>query len=133
MAIEHSLSLLHVSLAVFFLGPRVSATVFTLENNCSYTIWAGTLCGNGVGVLGDGGFALAPGASTQFPAPTGWSGRFWARTSCNFDGSGNGACVTGDCGGSLQCTGSGVLPATLAEFTLNGWSGMDFYDVSLVD
>ncbi|KAF7139307.1 hypothetical protein RHSIM_Rhsim07G0235200 [Rhododendron simsii] len=114
-------------------GPRVSATVFTLENNCSYTIWAGTLCGNGVGVLGGGGFALAPGASTQFPAPTGWSGRFWARTDCNFDGLSNGACATGDCGGSLQCTGSGVPPATLAEFTLNGWSGMDFYDVSLMD
>ncbi|KAH7846388.1 hypothetical protein Vadar_013438 [Vaccinium darrowii] len=113
---------------------RVSATVFTLQNLCSYTVWAGTLCGNGKAVLGGGGFALAPSASTQFSAPPGWSGRFWARTDCNFDATSNGICVTGDCGGKLQCTGSGVPPATLAEFTSGNTSNTkDFYDVSLVD
>ncbi|KAH7847905.1 hypothetical protein Vadar_031488 [Vaccinium darrowii] len=115
-------------------GSKVSATEFTLQNLCGYTVWAGTLCGNGVAVLGGGGFALAPGTSTQFSAPPGWSGRFWARTGCNFDGSDNGVCVTGDCGGKLQCTGSGVPPATLAEFTIgSGSNTMDYYDVSLVD
>ena len=27
----------------------------------------------------------------------------------------------------------GQPPATLAEFTLNGWGNQDYYDVSLVD
>lgn len=44
-------------------------------------------------------------------------------------------CGTGDCGsGKLECAGAGANPpATLAEFTLNGDGGMDFFDVSLVD
>ncbi|XP_052201296.1 pathogenesis-related protein 5-like isoform X2 [Diospyros lotus] len=114
------------------LGTIVSATVFTLQNRCSYTVWPGTLSGNGAASLGDGGFELAPGATMQLPAPLGWSGRFWGRTWCNFDSAGNGNCSTGDCGG-LQCTGGGAPPVTLVEFTLNGVDNKDFYDVSLVD
>ncbi|XP_058222766.1 pathogenesis-related protein 5-like isoform X1 [Rhododendron vialii] len=135
MAINyHRVSLLLVSLAFFFQGSRVSArdTVFTLKNLCSYTIWPGTLAGNNGAVLGGGGFSLASGASNQLSAPPGWSGRFWGRTGCNFDASGNGQCTTGDCGGKLMCTGSGVPPVTLAEFTI-GSGTQDFYDVSLVD
>ena len=64
----------------------------------------------------------------------GWAGRVWARTGCNFDGSGQGHCATGDCGDKLECNGAGgVPPVTLAEITLNGAGGKDFYDVSLVD
>ncbi|KAJ0785301.1 putative Thaumatin family [Helianthus annuus] len=34
----------------------------------------------------------------------------------------------------VECNGRGAAPpATLAEFTLNGANGMDFFDVSLVD
>ena len=64
----------------------------------------------------------------------GWSGKFWGRTRCNFDGSGLGSCVTSDCGSrTIECNGVGVaLPATLAEFTL-GTGGQDFYNVSLID
>lgn len=111
-----------------------SATVFTLENRCSYTIWPGTLCGNGIATLGDGGFELAPGASVQFPVPQTWSGRIWGRTGCNFDASGTGTCATGDCGGVLKCTGGGAPPVSLVEFTIaKSASDKDFYDVSLVD
>ncbi|KAL3514597.1 hypothetical protein ACH5RR_027314 [Cinchona calisaya] len=111
----------------------VSATVFTLQNSCNYTVWPGTLSGNGVAILGDGGFALSPGATIQLSAPAGWSGRFWSRTGCNFDDSGHGNCSTGDCGG-LKCTGGGAPPVTLVEFTLaSGNIVKDFYDVSLVD
>nr|DAD40635.1 TPA_asm: hypothetical protein HUJ06_014958 [Nelumbo nucifera] len=97
-------------------------------------VWPGTLSGNGGAVLGEGGFSLAPGASVQLTAPPGWSGRFWARTGCNFHDSGNGKCITGDCGG-LKCAGGGAPPVTLAEFTtgVSGTNNMDFYDVSLVD
>ncbi|KAL6587496.1 hypothetical protein OROMI_000474 [Orobanche minor] len=107
-----------------------SATVFTFQNSCSYTIWPGTLSGNGAALLGDGGFALPPGAAVQLSAPPGWSGRFWARTGCNYDDTGNGQCATGDV---LKCTGGGAPPVSLVEFTLGGGGNKDFYDVSLVD
>ncbi|KAK7321736.1 hypothetical protein VNO77_32635 [Canavalia gladiata] len=116
-------------------GNVASATVFTLQNQCSYTIWPGSLSGSGGAILGDGGLSLAPGSSVQLTAPAGWSGRFWGRTRCNFDGTGNGKCVTGDCAGELRCTGGGVPPVTLVEFTIGTASNgnKDFYDVSLVD
>ncbi|KAL2973926.1 hypothetical protein AAZX31_14G074900 [Glycine max] len=122
-------------LLLFLLGNVANATVFTLENHCSYTVWPGTLSGNGVAILGGGGFALAPGSAVRLIAPAGWSGRFWARTGCSFDGSGAGKCTTGDCAGGLRCTGGGVPPVTLAEFTIGSASNgnKDFYDVSLVD
>ncbi|KAB5526790.1 hypothetical protein DKX38_020637 [Salix brachista] len=111
-----------------------NATVFTLQNQCSYTLWPGTLSGNGAATLGDGGFTLVPGASVQFQAPPGWSGRFWARTGCTFDESGSGKCITGDCGGTLNCVGGGAPPVSLVEFTIGtNPNDKDFYDVSLVD
>ncbi|KAL6317927.1 hypothetical protein AAG906_030971 [Vitis piasezkii] len=130
MAISPKLCLLPL---LCLLVSTVSATVFTLENHCSYTIWPGTLSGNGAAILGNGGFVLPPGASIQLQAPFGWSGRFWARTGCNFDSAGKGTCITGDCGG-LNCIGGGVPPVSLAEFTIGANSAdKDFYDVSLVD
>ncbi|KAF5194136.1 Thaumatin-like protein [Thalictrum thalictroides] len=135
MKLHQKISLLHL-LTYLFLGNTAFGAVFTLENKCSYTIWPGTLSGNGATILGDGGFSLPPGASVPLTAPPGWSGRFWARTGCNFDDNGNGVCSTGDCGGTLKCTAGGTPPVSLAEFTL-GLSGtantQDFYDVSLVD
>lgn len=124
-------------LLLFALGAVTiaSATVFTLQNSCNSTIWPGTLSGNGGAILGEGGFALPPGATIQLPASAGWSGRFWARTGCNFDDSGDGKCNTGDCG-ALKCGGGsgGAPPVSLAEFTIaNDNAGKDFYDVSLVD
>ncbi|CAL9240713.1 unnamed protein product, partial [Arabidopsis halleri] len=93
-------SSIHILFLVFITsGIAVSATVFTLQNSCPYTVWPGILSGND-NTLGDGGFPLTPGASVQLTAPAGWSGRFWARTGCNFDASGHGNCVTGDCGGT---------------------------------
>ncbi|KAJ4824496.1 hypothetical protein Tsubulata_026562 [Turnera subulata] len=108
--------------------------MFTLQNQCSSTVWPGTLSGNGAATLGEGGFALTPGSSIQLQAPPGWSGRFWARTGCAFDQSGAGKCVTGDCGGVLKCTGGGAPPVSLVEFTIaTNPNEKDFYDVSLVD
>ncbi|KAG2254285.1 hypothetical protein Bca52824_084421 [Brassica carinata] len=34
----------------------VSTTEFTLQNNLPYTVWPGTLTGNGGNTLGDGGY-----------------------------------------------------------------------------
>ncbi len=65
--------------------------------------------------------------------PDHWNGRFWGRTGCSFNAGGTGHCQTGDCGGKFQCTGYGGIPATLAEYNLNSFDGLDFYDVSMVD
>ncbi|CAL9137424.1 unnamed protein product [Musa acuminata var. zebrina] len=112
-----------------------AGTAFILENNCPYTVWPGALSGNGAVLLGNGSFELPPNATSSFSGPPGWSGRFWARTSCLFDSSSaNGSCATGDCGGALRCSIGGAPPVSLAEFTLGGGDGAkDFYDVSLVD
>ncbi|KAK1651862.1 hypothetical protein QYE76_069667 [Lolium multiflorum] len=108
-------------------------TVFTLRNNCTHAIWPATLSGNSAAAIGGGGFELAAGATVSFPGPTGWSGRFWARTGCVASGASTLACATGDCGGAVSCSLGGAPPVTLAEFTLGGADGKDFYDVSLVD
>nr|GMD53383.1 pathogenesis-related protein 5-like [Ipomoea batatas] len=108
------------------------AAKFTFVNNCEQTVWPGIL---GTPTLDATGFELAKGTSRTFQAPTGWSGRFWGRTGCTFDDSGQGSCLTGDCGsGQMECNGEGAEPpATLAEFTLGTAGSQDFYDVSLVD
>ncbi|KAL3621369.1 Thaumatin-like protein 1 [Castilleja foliolosa] len=116
-----------------FTRAAVGAT-FTFVNNCEYTVWPGILANAGSPTLTTTGFELPQDSTRSIIAPTGWSGRFWARTGCIFSGSEPGSCLTGDCGsGQPECSGSGAAPpATLAEITL-GNGGLDFYDVSLVD
>jgi hypothetical protein len=110
------------------------AMTFTISNYCSHPIWPGTLAGSGTSQLSTTGFRLEPGQTVQLAAPVGWSGRIWARTGCVFDADGAGVCQTGDCGGRMECRGSGATPpATLFEVTLGQGGGQDFYDVSLVD
>ncbi|OWM84913.1 hypothetical protein CDL15_Pgr027700 [Punica granatum] len=100
---------------------------FTIVNNCKETVWPGITHGEN---FNGSGFALKPGQSAVYTAPAGWGGRIWGRTGCSFDGSGHGTCQTGGCGTSINCTGPGSPPASIAEFTLGE---VDFYDVSLVD
>ncbi|KAM0866527.1 hypothetical protein ACQ4PT_042562 [Festuca glaucescens] len=124
-----------IALLLLLLPAAWSAT-FTMTNNCGHTVWPGLLSGAGTAPLSTTGFALAQGASATVDAPAGWSGRMWARTLCAEDAAtGRFTCATGDCGsGTLQCNGGGAAPpASLAEFTLDGSGGMDFFDVSLVD
>uniref|UniRef100_A0A0E0Q3V0 Uncharacterized protein n=1 Tax=Oryza rufipogon TaxID=4529 RepID=A0A0E0Q3V0_ORYRU len=84
------------------------------------------------GAIGGGDFKLSPGANVSFPAPDGWSDRLWARTDCAPSGTASLACATGYFGGAVSCSLGGAPPVTLAEFTLGGADGKDFYDVSLV-
>ncbi|KAK3129591.1 hypothetical protein QOZ80_6BG0482090 [Eleusine coracana subsp. coracana] len=118
-----------------FLQGAVASVTFTFTNRCGGTVWPGVLANSGSSPLQTTGFELGSGETRSLTAPAGWSGRFWARTGCAFDGSGKGSCATGDCGsGEVECHGSGAAPpATLVEFTLNGSEGKDYYDVSLVD
>ncbi|WCJ32620.1 Pathogenesis-related thaumatin superfamily protein [Euphorbia peplus] len=135
MEIFRSIFLLSISLLIIFPLATYSTT-FTISNKCTYTVWPGILSNAGTSQLPTTGFALQPGESNTFPVPAAWSGRLWGRTLCTQDATtGTFSCLTADCGSStIQCSGDGAAPpATLAEFTLNGANGLDFYDVSLVD
>ncbi|KAJ6846356.1 putative thaumatin-like protein 1 [Iris pallida] len=128
--------LLFLLLLLLYHGHVVESTTFTFINKCGDTVWPGILSNSGSAALSSTGFSLPSSTSRSFQAPAGWSGRFWARTGCSLDSSSDHfSCLTGDCGTSqVECSGSGAAPpATLAEFTLASGSGMDFYDVSLVD
>ncbi|KAE8714425.1 hypothetical protein F3Y22_tig00110198pilonHSYRG00346 [Hibiscus syriacus] len=111
------------------------ATTFTIVNNCNYVVWPGILSNAGVPALPTTGFTLRRRETKTITAPPSWGGRFWGRTHCSQDSTGKFSCLTGDCGsGKLECSGNGAAPpATLAEFTLDGACGFDFFDVSLVD
>ncbi|KAJ4839092.1 hypothetical protein Tsubulata_037198 [Turnera subulata] len=115
---------------IFASGQNTSTNVktFTLVNHCEETIWPAIIT-KGDDNHGDG-FSLKPDQTALYNAPSGWSGRIWARTGCNFDKNGTGTCQTGSCGTSLNCTAPSSPPNSIAEFTLGD---LDFYDVSLVD
>ncbi|KAG6672300.1 hypothetical protein I3842_16G051200 [Carya illinoinensis] len=132
MGAENSFAFFLLLLLLISSGTMASAAILSFENQCSYTVWPAIISGNGP-TLGDGGFSLAPGKLVQLIADPGWSGRVWARTGCNFDSSGNGKCLTGDCG-SLNCNGDGQPPVTLAQIIIaSGTTDNSFYDVSLVN
>ena len=105
----------------------------TFVNAVQQTIWVAAGQQTAQPALSTTGWVLSPGRRLTISVPDHWNGRFWGRTGCSFDASGQGRCQTGDCGGEFQCTGYGSIPATLAEFNLNAWDGLDFYDVSMVD
>ncbi|KAL8971419.1 MAG: hypothetical protein Q9183_001066 [Haloplaca sp. 2 TL-2023] len=109
-------------------------------NRCKETIYPGigTQAGTGPSTQG---FQLNPGQRRDLTVSADWQGRVWGRTNCSFNAAGTApassgtgvACGTGDCGGTVNCRGTGVIPVTLAEFTLASASGQTFYDISLVD
>lgn len=104
----------------------------TLVNRLDQTIWP-AIAADPKHPVEATGWVLRPGGSLSFSIPDHWDVRLWARTGCSFDAAGNGHCLSGDCG-RFQCGSTwGEFPSTLAEFNLNAWNGMDFYDVSLVE
>lgn len=123
------------------LSPVVTGRTFTVTNGCSYPVWPAIYTDMNVGTAVPSaatGWQADPGSSITFSVPNTWtSGRIWARTNCDFTTNpGPTSCVTGGCNGGLFCdatTGTGVPPASLAEFTLGASDGNDWYDVSLVD
>ncbi|XP_065625969.1 pathogenesis-related thaumatin-like protein 3.5 [Quercus suber] len=130
------LTTLLMSLLTLFLStPGVISTTFTILNKCDYTVWPGIQSNAGIASLPTTGFALQKDESKTITAPASWGGRFWGRTHCSQDSTGKFSCVTADCStGKVECAGNNALPpATLAEFTLDGYGGLDFFDVSLVD
>lgn len=124
-------------------GPAaVTGHSFEFFNNCDETVWVGAIGNPGFPVLNGGGWEMLPQAHQSVDVAVGWSGRFWPRTGCTFDASGNGTCLSGSCLEAdnktfgLLCGYSGTPPASLVEPTLDAPSGngpYDVYDVSFVD
>jgi hypothetical protein len=114
-------------------GAAPGHRVVTFVNHVRQTIWVAAGQQTPQPALRTTGWVLAPGRSLSISVPDHWNGRFWGRTGCSFDAAGRGHCASGDCGGLFQCRGYGSIPATLAEFNLNSFDGLDFYDVSMVD
>jgi hypothetical protein len=108
---------------------QADASTFTVQNNCSYTVYPGVYP---AATFQNGGWTLAPGQSSTFTVPSGSIGRLWGRTGCN--SASPAQCTTGSCGGTgLQCAGTTGQPNTsLFEWNINA-SGTDWYDVSYVD
>jgi hypothetical protein len=101
-----------------------------IVNGCPFTVWIGTLNNPNKQLPANGGFRLNEWEARSLDVPNEWAGRVWARTGCDA----NGRCETGDCGGRIECGGNGgTPPVSLAEITFDGWGGIDYYDVSLVD
>jgi hypothetical protein len=109
-------------------APAGGHTIYMI-NRTEVPIWVAAWPGS---TTGQTGWKLAAGAGSSFKVPVGWNARLWGRTGCHFRG-GEGGCATGDCGGRFQCKGWGTIPATLAEYNLDSFAGLDFYDVSMVD
>lgn len=130
-----SMSLFLLLIPYLVISGVYSSATFTVVNKCEHPVWPGILSNAGITPLQNTGFTLQKGESQTINAPSSWGGRFWGRTHCTQDSAGKFSCLTGDCGsGKLECSGSGAAPpATLAEFTLDGSGGLDFFDVSLVD
>lgn len=97
----------------------VESISFKITNRCRSTIWPGFLSGANSTTLPTTGFSLSRGKSKTVEIPT---------------VPGHEPFVHKIGAGKVECSGAGAKPpATLAEFTLNGTGGLDFYDVSLVD
>uniref|UniRef100_A0A2P2Q4W9 Thaumatin-like protein 1 n=1 Tax=Rhizophora mucronata TaxID=61149 RepID=A0A2P2Q4W9_RHIMU len=129
------IQLLLASSMAHLLISGVVSTTFTITNECDYTVWPGILSNADAPALSTTGFSLQNGQTQTITAPASWGGRMWARTHCSQDPTGKFSCLTGDCGsGKMKCSGNGAAPpATLAEFKLDGYGGLDYFDVSLVD
>ncbi|KAI9062423.1 thaumatin-like protein [Trametes sanguinea] len=118
-----------------------AARTFTVYNQCPFTIWPAIFTDLNVGSATPDqptGWQQDAYQTVSFFVPDNWrAGRIWARRDCNFDvNPGPNSCLDGGCNGGLECdphTGTGVPPATLAEFTLGTNGAQDSYDVSLVD
>ncbi|KAJ3980662.1 thaumatin-like protein [Lentinula detonsa] len=128
-----------VLLATSIILDLASARTFTVFNGCPFTMWPAMFTGVGTAPDFPTGWEAAEFTSVTFTVPDNWqAGRIWGRRDCDFTTNpGPNSCLDGGCNGGLVCdpiTGTGVPPATLAEFTLSTDDSIpDNYDVSLVD
>nr|ALA44972.1 thaumatin-like protein 10 [Moniliophthora perniciosa] len=109
-----------------------TARTLTVKNNCAHTVWPAIFTDSSCGGAAPDqptGWQADPNSSLTFDVDDWRCGRIWGRAGCDF--SGVGSCLTGNCEGGLECTGSYEPPATVAEWTFSETG--DFYDVSVID
>ncbi|XP_026398757.1 thaumatin-like protein [Papaver somniferum] len=91
--------------SLFYFTAITQAATFDIVNKCRFTVWAAAVPG--------GGRRLGPNQSWKINVAAGTTqSRIWGRTKCNFDDK---------------------PPNTLAEYALNQFNNLDFFDISLVD
>ncbi|KAI0634519.1 thaumatin family-domain-containing protein [Trametes polyzona] len=129
-----------VAYALVLVPAVAHARTFTVTNACPFTIWPAMFTDLSAGTAVPDfptGWEAPPSNSVTFTVPDNWkAGRIWGRRDCDFTITAGPTCLDGWCNGGLLCdphTGTGVPPATVAEWTLQGDGNRDFYDVSLVD
>ncbi|KAF8178150.1 thaumatin [Mycena galopus ATCC 62051] len=122
--------------ALAMISTVAAQRTMTVYNACPFTIWPAIFTSAGGQPAQATGWVADAFTAVTFSVPAEWNGRVWGRRDCDFSvNPGATSCIDGGCNGGLLCdptTGTGVPPATLAEFNLNA-GGTDFYDVSLVD
>ncbi|KAJ7628698.1 thaumatin [Roridomyces roridus] len=115
----------------------VSLAMVSTVTARTLTIWPALFTSAGGQPAQATGWEAAAFTAVTFDVSSDWNGRIWGRRDCDFSvNPGPNSCLDGGCNGGLLCdpaTGTGVPPATLAEFNLDGDGVNDFYDVSLVD
>ncbi|KAI8996655.1 thaumatin family-domain-containing protein [Trametes punicea] len=128
------------ALVLMFLPACARGRTFTIINQCPFTIWPAMFTDLSAGTAVPDfptGWEAPASNSVTFTVPDDWkAGRIWGRRDCDFTITTGPTCLDGWCNGGLLCdpsTGTGVPPATVAEWTLQGDGNRDFYDVSLVD
>ncbi|KAF7342100.1 hypothetical protein MVEN_01797300 [Mycena venus] len=140
------------------MASTAAARTMTVYNACPFTIWPALFTSSGGRPSQPTGWSAASFTKVTFDVPSDWDGRIWVcfivysqlipilTEGPNFtrDAATVTSLPTQDqilaltvvaMGGLYLCdvnTGTGVPPATLAEFNFNG-GGTDFFDVSLVD
>ncbi|KAK7053526.1 thaumatin [Favolaschia claudopus] len=130
-------SFISSSLITLAVAAAVTARTITVGYNaCPFTIWPAYFTSGGPRPSHTTGWAADPFTSQVITVDEGWFGRVWARRNCNFaNNNGPTSCLDGGCLGGLVCdvnAGTGVPPASLAEFNFQG-PHSDFYDISFVD
>ncbi|KAM0755322.1 Osmotin thaumatin-like protein [Meredithblackwellia eburnea MCA 4105] len=129
------------SISTLVAASALAATAYgrtiTVYNGCPFTIWPALFTSAGTVPSQPTGWEAGAYTAISFTAADDWNGRIWGRRNCDFSSGSTlpSTCATGGCNGGLLCAsvgGTGVPPATLAEFNFNG-GGSDWYDVSAVD
>jgi len=136
------LFLLDHSHALHHMKTRASAKLASAEerplrirNHCPVDIYPAIATQNGRGPS-TGGYRAQPGNTTSFTVSADWQGRIWGRTNCSFNEQGTGpkveggwfgtgqACLTGDCGGVIDCKGTVSLARVdLSRYMLISYLG----------
>ena len=98
---------------VHWVNRRDSSVPLQVVNYCQEDIYPGIQTQAGTGPQ-QTGFLLSPGGSLNQTVSADWQGRVWGRTNCSFNAAGTApannapgkACLTGDCGGTVDCKGT---------------------------